>query len=157
VPNHPLRRRSRRLAVRARAAESAEPFTFVVAHDGFLRLAPRSSEHLTCAGGADVLAAGGLGFHRDYGAWMVREVSNQSTGYCPGRDSWHALARALDLAPIGHPGRFTHEVVFRRCERYRECSVVREGDFVRVFCGSGLPWAWRCPPVGLPSAWNVAP
>ncbi|GAA4027586.1 hypothetical protein [Streptomyces plumbiresistens] len=127
-------------------AESAEPFTFVVALDGLLRLAPRRSEHVACAGGGDVLAAGEIGFHRDVGRWTVREVTNQSTGYCPDLDSWHAVAHALDLAGIGHPGRFTHEVVFRRCERCRECSVVREGDFVCVFCGSDLPVAWNIAP-----------
>jgi hypothetical protein len=36
----------------------AEPFTFVVAVDGTLWLAPRRSEHVALAGGQDVLAAG---------------------------------------------------------------------------------------------------
>ncbi|MGY1578080.1 hypothetical protein [Streptomyces sp. MN13] len=36
-------------------AELAEPFTFVVTPDGLLRLAPRRSEHVACAGGGDVL------------------------------------------------------------------------------------------------------
>ncbi|KOU63295.1 hypothetical protein ADK57_22575 [Streptomyces sp. MMG1533] len=127
-------------------SESAEPFTFVVALDGLLRLAPRRSEHVACAGGDDVLAAGEMGFRRGSGRWTVHEVTNQSTGYCPDLDSWHAVARALDRAGIDHPGRFTHEIVFRRCERCQERSVVREGDFVCVFCGSALPSAWNLAP-----------
>ncbi|MFJ9243761.1 hypothetical protein [Streptomyces sp. NPDC101776] len=124
-------------------AELAEPFTFVVGLDGLLRLAPRRSEHVACAGGADVLGAGEMGFGRAGGAWAVIEVSNQSTGYCPHLDSWDAVAHALDLAGVGRPAGFTHAVVFRRCEQCREISIVREGDFVCVFCGSDLPGEWN--------------
>jgi hypothetical protein len=127
-------------------SEAAEPFTYVVTADGLLRLAPRRSEHVTCAGGGAVLAAGEMGFRRASGCWTVHEVTNQSTGYCPDLDSWHAVARALDRAGVPHPGRFTQELVFRRCERCRECSVVREGDFVCVFCGSDLPGEWNVAP-----------
>lgn len=65
------------------AAELAEPFTFVVDTDGVLRLAPRRSEHVACAGGGMVLSAGEIGFVREADWWAVGEVSNQSTGYCP--------------------------------------------------------------------------
>jgi hypothetical protein len=123
--------------------ELAEPFTFVVDLDGLLRLTPRRSEHVACAGGADVLGAGEMGFERAAGLWVVREVSNQSTGYCPHLDSWLAVARALDLAGIGRPPGFTHAVVFRRCETCREINIVREDDFVCVFCGSDLPVDWN--------------
>ncbi|CAM5508234.1 hypothetical protein STANM309S_03657 [Streptomyces tanashiensis] len=47
------------------AAELTEPFTFVVGTDGILRLAPRRSEHVACAGGAMVLSAGEIGFVRE--------------------------------------------------------------------------------------------
>lgn len=127
-------------------ADRAEPFTYVVGTDGRLRLAPRRSEHVACAGGRDVLAAGEMRFEQAGDRWSAVEVSNQSTGYCPDLDSWHAVARALDRTGVAHPGRFTHEVVFRRCEECGKCAIVREGDFVCVFCGSDLP-----------SRWNVAP
>ncbi|MEU9918636.1 hypothetical protein [Streptomyces sp. NPDC051001] len=124
-------------------AEAREPYTFVVDLDGRLRLAPRRSEHVACAGGGCVLAAGEMAFSRASGPWTAHEISNQSTGYCPDLTSWDAVARALESAGVGHPGRFTHEVVFRRCEGCRECSVVREDDFVCVFCGSDLPLEWN--------------
>lgn len=124
-------------------AELAEPFTFVVDLETRLRLAPRRSEHVACAGGADVLGAGEMDFGRAAGLWVVREVSNLSTGYCPHLDSWDAVARALDQAGIGRPPGFTHAVVFRRCVSCREINIVREGDFVCVFCGSDLPAAWN--------------
>ncbi|WP_405523048.1 hypothetical protein [Streptomyces canus] len=124
----------------------AETFTFVVALDGLLRLAPRRSEHVACAGGADVLAAGEMGFARAAGRWAVGEVTNHSTGYCPDLDSWHAVGHALDRAGVEHPGRFTHEVVFRRCGECGERSIVREADFVCVFCGGELPVEWNAGP-----------
>ncbi|MFF3606908.1 hypothetical protein [Streptomyces sp. NPDC002463] len=125
------------------AAELAEPFTFVVGTDGVLRLAPRRSEHVACAGGGMVLGAGELSFVREARRWAVGEVGNHSTGYCPDVSSWSAVARALDEAGLGRPSGFTHEVVFRRCPGCQECNIVREDDFVCVFCGSELPEAWN--------------
>lgn len=125
------------------AAELTEPFTFVVDTDGILRLAPRRSEHVACAGGEPVLGAGEIAFVLETGRWAVSEVSNHSTGYCPDAVSWPAVARALDRIGLKHPGRFTHEVVFRRCPGCREHSIVREDDFVCVFCGGDLPEEWN--------------
>lgn len=119
---------------------AGEPFTFVVGADGVLRVAARRSEHVACAGGSPVLAAGEITFDP---AGTVVDVSNQSTGYCPDLVSWQAVAAALDGAGIAHPGGFTHEVVFRRCPRCTEINVVRDGYFVCVFCESDLPAAWN--------------
>ncbi|MEU8986036.1 hypothetical protein AB0C98_05970 [Streptomyces sp. NPDC048558] len=127
-------------------AERAEPFTYVVGTDGWLRLAARRSEHVACAGGRDVLAAGEMLFEPGAGCRTAVEISNQSTGYCPDLDSWTALARALDRAGVGHPGGFTHAVVFRRCEECGERAIVREDDFVCVFCGGNLPEQWNLAP-----------
>ncbi|MEV7725829.1 hypothetical protein AB0P15_13940 [Streptomyces sp. NPDC087917] len=127
--------------------DPAEPATYVVDRAGVLRLAPRRSEHVVCAGGEPVRAAGEMTFERDgAGRWEVREVANLSTGYCPDLTSWAAVAEALEGAGIGHPGGFTHAVVFRRCEECRECNVVREGWFVCVFCEAELPGRWNVGP-----------
>ncbi|WP_285567975.1 hypothetical protein [Streptomyces sp. RTGN2] len=128
------------------AAELTEPFTFVIGTDGVLRLAPRRSEHVACAGGDMVLSAGEISFVCDEGRWAVGEVSNQSTGYCPDVTSWTTVAHALDDIELGRPSGFTHEVVFRRCPDCQELNIVREDDFVCVFCGSGLPAAWNVDP-----------
>ncbi len=128
------------------AAELAEPFTFVVGMDGVLRLAPRRSEHVACAGGDMVLSAGEISFIREADRWAVSEVSNQSTGYCPDISSWPEVARALDELELGRPSGFTHEVVFRRCPDCHEQNIVREDDFVCVFCGSDLPAVWNMDP-----------
>ncbi|MDQ1038918.1 hypothetical protein QFZ75_005334 [Streptomyces sp. V3I8] len=128
------------------AAERAEPFTFVVGTDGVLRLAPRRSEHVACAGGGMVLSSGEISFMREADRWTVSEISNQSTGYCPDIDSWAEVARALDTVGLRRPCSFTHEVVFRRCPDCQEHNIVREDDFFCVFCGSDLPAAWNVDP-----------
>ncbi|MFE9635342.1 hypothetical protein [Streptomyces sp. NPDC006463] len=111
-----------------------------------LRLAPRRSEHVACAGGDPVLAAGEICFIARPGeepAWEADEVSNLSTGYCPDLASWRAVAEALDRAGIGRPEGFTHAVVFRRCTACGECNVVRDAWFVCVFCDADLPAEWN--------------
>ncbi|MGW8888554.1 hypothetical protein [Streptomyces sp. NPDC055749] len=130
--------------VMARTAEElADPFTFVIASDGVLTLAPRQGEHVACASGEPVLSAGEVSFHDDSGQWVVDGVSNQSTGYCPDTASWPAVAHALDLAGLRHPSGFTHEVVFRRCPECQEHNIVREEHYVCVFCDADLPHHWN--------------
>jgi hypothetical protein len=84
-----------------------------------------------------------MSFDHEAGRWLIREVSNQSTGYCPDITSWSAVAEALDQVGIERPSGFTHAVVFRRCPGCEEHNIVREDDFVCVFCGSDLPSAWN--------------
>jgi hypothetical protein len=123
--------------------ELVEPFTFVVALDGLLRLAPRRSEHVALAGGRDVLAAGEIRFTLDETGWRVAEVTNQSTGYCPDPDSWPAVGGALDRACVPHAGRFTEEVIFRHCPTCGERNIVRDDDFTCALCTSDLPVQWN--------------
>jgi hypothetical protein len=131
--------------------EQQDPFTYVVDGDGVLRLAPRRSEHVACAGGTDVLAAGEIGFVHDGTRWTVDTISNQSTGYCPDLDCWPAIADALDAAGIGRPDGFTHACVFRRCEQCRRHGIVRDGDFTCALCGTGLPRQWNIDPLRDPA------
>ena len=123
--------------------ELLEPFTFVVALHGLLRLAPRGSEHVALADGRDVLAAGEMTFTLTGTGWRVAEVTNQSTGYCPDPDSWPAVGMALDRVGVGHPGNFTDEVIFRRCPACGERNIVRDNDFTCVLCNSALPTRWN--------------
>lgn len=95
-----------------------------------------------------VLSAGEISFMREAARWAVGDVSNHSTGYCPDVSSWPDVARALDDVELGRPSGFTHEVVFRRCPDCQEHNIVREDDYVCVFCGSDLPEAWNVDPAG---------
>jgi hypothetical protein len=129
--------------------DPAEPFTFVVALDGMLRLAPRRSEHVALAGGWDVLAAGEISFTRTGSGWQVVEVTNHSTGYCPDPGSWPAVERALDRVGADHPDGFTYRVIFRRCPTCGERNVVREHDFTCALCDSALPRLWNFAPINV--------
>lgn len=124
-------------------ADLEEPFTFVIDLRGNLLLAPRRSEHVVCAGGRRVLGAGEIGFEKIGVGWAVGHVSNQSTGCCPGLESWRAVAGALDRARLVRPAGFTQPVVFRRCPQCTELNVVKEDFFVCVFCDSDLPAEWN--------------
>jgi hypothetical protein len=117
--------------------------TFVIDQWGDLLLADRRSEHVACAGGGPVLSAGEMFFAILEDGFEVVEVSNQSTGYCPEPESWPAVAAALDRIGVLHPGRFTTEVVFRRCEKCGERNVVKDGWFVCGVCGAELPAEWN--------------
>lgn len=98
-----------------------------------------------------VLSAGEIGFASEGDRWAVSEVSNQSTGYCPDIGSWPEVARALDELGLERSSGFTHEVVFRRCPGCQKHNIVREDDFVCVFCGSDLPEAWNVDPTARES------
>jgi hypothetical protein len=133
-----------------RTSDGLVPLTFVVGTDGELRVADRHSEHVACAGGGDVLAAGELFVARggdrvvaSNRPLVIHKASNQSTGYCPEPDSWPALAAALDRAKIPHPGRFTEEITFRLCPRCRERNIVKENWLVCALCDAALPTEWN--------------
>ena len=96
------------------SAGNAVAARFVIDTEGRLRLADRRSEHVACAAGGPVLSAGEM-FFTAVGQVVVEEVTNLSTGYGPEPESWEAVGRALDLLGVEHPGRFTTEIVFRRC------------------------------------------
>jgi hypothetical protein len=116
--------------------------TFVIGLAGRLRIADRRSEHVACAGGEPVLSAGEISF-------LVGEkieagdVSNQSTGYCPEPESWPQVALVLDRIPLHHPGKFTHEIVFRRCFSCDQINIVKDGWLVCLACGKELPMQWN--------------
>lgn len=132
-----------RWAGRVSVSDLAEPFTYIVDISGGLRLASGRGKHVACAGGRDVLGAGRVTFARDGGEWVVRDISNHSTGYCPDLGSWPAVAAALDRAGLAHPATFTKALIFRRCQGCHERNVVKDGNFVCMACGRELPPEWN--------------
>ena len=120
-----------------------EPCTFVVDEDGFLRLAPRQTEHVLLAQGRPVLAAGEMTVTLHAQQPVVVAASNQSTGYCPEPASWTAVAAALDALGVVHPGEFTDEFEFRRCPSCRAPNLVKDDWFICAECDSPLPRQWN--------------
>lgn len=117
--------------------------TFVIDANGQLLIADRHSEHVACADSGPVLSAGEMFLSVAGERVEAMEVSNQSTGYCPEPASWPAVAAALDQVAVPHPGRFTTEITFRRCEACGERNVVKDGWFACGVCGADLPSVWN--------------
>ncbi|MEV6293755.1 hypothetical protein AB0M41_25695 [Streptomyces sp. NPDC051896] len=124
-------------------SEQEEPFTYTVDIDGVLRIAPRRSEHVACAGGKAVLAAGEISFTLEKGSMKVSGVSNHSTGYCPDSASWEAVECSLNRIGVRHPGSFTEIFIFRRCPACMECNLVKDSHFFCAFCEESLPEFWN--------------
>jgi hypothetical protein len=114
--------------------------TYIVDLDGKLLVAPRRTEHVACASGRAVLAAGEMRFTRD-GA--VVEVTNNSTGYCPAEECWSSVRAALVSAEIAHPTSFTFTAHFRRCPRCGERNLVKDDWYSCALCDADLPAVWN--------------
>lgn len=112
--------------------------TYVIDAGGRLLVADRRSEHVACAGGRPVRAAGELTFAAG-GRPEVVAVSNQSTGYCPDLDSWPAVAEALGRVGLAAPAGFDPACVLRRCPGCDGINVVKDGVFECAICGAALP------------------
>ncbi len=125
---------------RAHGREDAGWATYVVSLDGTLLVAPRRSEHVACAGGESVRAAGEL--RVDAGGGVV-DITNNSTGYCPREDCWPAVRAALDRTGLAHPDGFTAVMVFRRCTHCGERNLVKDDWYVCALCDAELPHRWN--------------
>jgi hypothetical protein len=125
--------------------------TFVVTADGVLWLADQRSEHVSCARGADVLAAGELTFSES----ELIAATNLSTGYCPEPECWQALQAVLDRLGLTHSGSFTTSYLFRRCEHCGQRNVIKDRVFECGVCGAALPKFWNCDPMVASGASQV--
>lgn len=117
--------------------------TFVVADDGQLRIADRHSEHVACAGGQSVLAAGEMVFRIHAGDVRVTSVSNQSTGYCPEPGCWPAVSKALQRVGFDPPGGFAPAFEFRRCTTCGTTNLIKDGWLECGVCSAPLPSYWN--------------
>jgi hypothetical protein len=114
--------------------------------DGTLRLAARRTEHVACAQGAPVLAAGEIRFTRAELLPQVLEITNQSTGYCPEPESWPAVAAALGAIGLAAPDGYTRKFVFRRCPQCGQLNIVKDDWFYCGACDAALPSTWNIDP-----------
>ncbi|KAB8140054.1 hypothetical protein F8S13_25610 [Chloroflexia bacterium SDU3-3] len=112
--------------------------TYIVDTAGHLWLADRHSEHVACAGGRDVLAAGEVTFAIEGQQIGVAEITNQSTGYCPALECWPVVAAALDGIGVARPPGFTASFIFRRCGACGAVNIVKDGIFECAVCEAAL-------------------
>jgi hypothetical protein len=123
--------------------------TFVVNEAGALLIADRHSEHVACAGGRPVRAAGEMCFAREGARATVTRVSNQSTGYCPEPESWADVVAALEAAGLEPPAGFDPRCEFRRCVAgCGALNLVKGGVFECAVCGAELPREYNAQPAG---------
>jgi hypothetical protein len=123
--------------------DSLIPATFIIDPDETLWIADRHSEHVVCAAGKDVLAAGEIFFQLNGSVVHVAEITNQSTGYCPEPDCWPVVAAVLDRLKIPRPDFFSVAFVFRRCEACGATNLVKEEIFECVVCNAPLSRIWN--------------
>ena len=119
------------------------PATYIVDRQTQLWVADRRSEHVACAGGGDVLAAGELVFAEHRGQVAVVEATNQSTGYCPEPECWSIVEAVLDTLQIAHPPDFTAAFDFRRCDRCGATNLIKDGVFECAMCEAALSQTWN--------------
>lgn len=114
--------------------------TYVVTLEGTLRLAHRRSEHVACAEGQAVLAAGeiALSHHGE-----VTFLSNNSSGYCPDLGCFEAVAAALCRAGLHAPAAFTVAVPFRRCGACGARCTVKDNFYFCDLCDGPLERVWN--------------
>ena len=100
--------------------------TYIVDAGGRLWIADRHSEHVACADGGEVQAAGELVFECGKKGIEVVGASNQSTGYCPEPSCWGTLADELKRLGLQGPPDFTASFTFRRCPACHDINVVKD-------------------------------
>lgn len=115
---------------------------YIVDHDLCMWIADRNCEHVVCARGRAVLAAGEITFMLD-GNWLhVTEISNQSTDYCPEPTCWTDVKKSLKNAGLSHPDKFTLKLDFRRCS-CGQINVIKDKLLECAVCGLRLPSEWN--------------
>lgn len=123
-----------------RDAEDLVPATYIVDLRQNLWIADRRSEHVACAHGEPVLAAGELFIDLE---GRIARFSNQSTGYCPPVETCRLVKSLLEQFGIPAPLCFEPACEFRRCEICGERQIVKDGDLSCVGCGADLPFVWN--------------
>ena len=120
------------------------PATYIVDPQQQLWLADRRSEHVACAGGGEVLAAGEIVLAQHRERIEVIEASNQSTGYCPEPECWIALTAVLERLKIPYPPGFTASFEFRRCDRCGTINLIKDDTLECAVCRAELSIVWNC-------------
>ncbi len=117
--------------------------TFIISSEEQLWIADRHSEHIACADGQPVLAAGEITFHWGPSGVSVIEVTNQSTGYCPEPDSWDVITAVLEHLNLAHPTAFTTCFLFRRCNHCGTTNIVKDSWWECAACQTSLSPTWN--------------
>lgn len=114
--------------------------TYIIDTAARLWLAHRRSEHVACARGGRVQAAGEIFLDGDP---LIGRITNQSTGYCPSTSCWSAVFTCLANLGIAGPVAFDPAFEFRRCEQCRQIQIVKDDYFACHHCSAPLNPQWN--------------
>ncbi|MDJ1498860.1 hypothetical protein QNI19_38390 [Cytophagaceae bacterium DM2B3-1] len=107
--------------------------TFIIDLEYSLLINDRHSEHVVCAAGENVLSAGEITFELDKNkSYLISQITNQSTGYCPSPKSWSAVKYTLEKVGIPFSDFFTVSFEFRICSTCGWINVIKDNYFVCI-------------------------
>lgn len=115
--------------------------TFIIDEHKNLWIADRHCEHVACARGKAVFAAGEMTFSLD--AAQVLFVTNQSTGYCPQPESWQVLSEVLAKTDMHYPEYFNKAFHFRRCTKCKQINIIKDNIYECAICQAQLDTKWN--------------
>ncbi|BBM83424.1 hypothetical protein [Candidatus Uabimicrobium amorphum] len=119
-------------------------FTFVIDDKKNLWIADRHCEHVACARGKAIFAAGEITFSLHKA--QVLFITNQSTGYCPEPESWEVVKDVLAAIAIDYPPYFNQVCIFRRCTKCMQINIVKDHIYECAVCESPLDTKWNFHP-----------
>ncbi|MBA3531602.1 MAG: hypothetical protein H0T73_06785 [Ardenticatenales bacterium] len=117
--------------------------TFIIDGDERLWIADQRSEHVVCARGQAIYAAGEITFWLHQTQVDICEISNQSTGYCPEPGSWAVVTAVLERIGLPHPATWTVAYLFRRCQACETINLIKDDWFECAVCGVPLSEHWN--------------
>lgn len=115
--------------------------TFIIDEHKDLWVADRHCEHVACARGKAVFAAGEMTF--SLSAAQVLFVTNQSTGYCPQPESWQVVNEVLAKTDMQYPEYFGKAFHFRRCTKCKQINIIKDNIYECAVCGTQLDTKWN--------------
>lgn len=117
--------------------------TYIVDSDKLMWIGDRHMEHVVCAKGNSILAAGEITFTINQKEIYVSSITNQSTGFCPKPECWKQVTISLNKAKIEHPDNFTIAFEFRRCDSCNTLNLIKDNFYYCSVCDSELPKKWN--------------
>ena len=125
------------------SGENSIVATFIIDTDLRLWINDRRSEHVLCAAGQPVLAAGEITFLIQDETVEIIEITNQSTGYCPPLETWSAVVAAITPLNIAFPSEFTSKYIFRLCDACGTRNIVKDDWYICSVCDADLSQEWN--------------
>lgn len=117
--------------------------TYVVLASGELRMAERQTEHVACAEGGPVRAAGEMSFEIHKREVHITSLSNLSTGFCPEPEYLEQVLALVASLQVDLSTCDVHFFEFRRCQECQSTNVIKVGDPFCVVCDAPLPEEWN--------------